>query len=91
MAAAAEAALATYLDRCALATNTVTPYRRQALAYREWLLAWAAEHADAFVDLVGADSTELGVHQVANLGEEDLTVRVASPIESDQPTNRFAT
>ncbi|WP_329087693.1 MULTISPECIES: tyrosine-type recombinase/integrase [unclassified Streptosporangium] len=59
VAAAAEAALAafgTHLDRCALAKNTVTAYRRQALAYREWLLAQAAEHADAFVDLVGAEA-----------------------------------
>ncbi|MFB9681671.1 hypothetical protein [Streptosporangium vulgare] len=57
VAVAAETALAafgTHLDRCALAKNTVTAYRRQALAYREWLLARAAEHADAFVDLVGA-------------------------------------
>lgn len=57
--AAAEVALAafgTYLDRCALAKNTVTAYRLQALAYRDWLLARAAEHADAFVDLVGAEA-----------------------------------
>ncbi len=59
VAAAAEAALAAFgmhLDRCALAQNTVTAYRRQALAYREWLLGRAAEHADAFVDLVGAEA-----------------------------------
>ncbi|WP_329429477.1 hypothetical protein OG339_12785 [Streptosporangium sp. NBC_01495] len=58
VAAAAEMALAafgTHLDRYALAKNTVTAYRRQVLAYREWLLARAAEHADAFVDLVGAE------------------------------------
>ncbi|MFC7646776.1 tyrosine-type recombinase/integrase [Streptosporangium lutulentum] len=57
--AAAEVALAafgTHLDRCALAANTVTAYRRQAIAYRDWLLAHAAEHADAFVDLVGAEA-----------------------------------
>ncbi|MER6831966.1 tyrosine-type recombinase/integrase [Streptosporangium sp. NPDC000563] len=57
--AAAEMALAafgTHLDRCALAANTVTAYRRQAIAYRDWLLAHAAEHADAFVDLVGAEA-----------------------------------
>ncbi|MEU4834101.1 tyrosine-type recombinase/integrase [Streptosporangium sp. NPDC023615] len=59
VAAAAQAALAafgTHLDRCALAANTVTAYRRQAAAYRDWLLARAAEHADAFVDLVGAEA-----------------------------------
>ncbi|WP_440072693.1 tyrosine-type recombinase/integrase [Streptosporangium sp. OZ121] len=59
VAAAAEVALAafgTHLDRCALAQNTVTAYRRQALAYQEWLLGRAAEHADAFVDLVGAEA-----------------------------------
>ncbi|WP_440107638.1 tyrosine-type recombinase/integrase [Streptosporangium sp. H16] len=59
VAAAAEMALAafgTHLDRCALVKNTVTAYRRQALAYRKWLLARAAEHADAFVDLVGAEA-----------------------------------
>ncbi|WP_329430529.1 hypothetical protein OG339_21510 [Streptosporangium sp. NBC_01495] len=59
VAAAAEMALAafgTHLDRCALAKNTVTAYQRQALAYRDWLLAQAAEHADAFVDLVGAEA-----------------------------------
>ncbi|GAA2986419.1 hypothetical protein GCM10017559_02560 [Streptosporangium longisporum] len=59
VAAAAEAALAAFgahLDRCALAANTVTAYRRQAIAYRDWLLTRAAEHADAFVDLVGAEA-----------------------------------
>jgi len=44
------AAFGTHLDHCALAANTVTAYRRQAIAYRDWLLS----HADAFVDLVGA-------------------------------------
>ncbi|GAA3509775.1 integrase/recombinase XerC [Streptosporangium album] len=53
---AALAAFAAHLDRCALAANTVTAYRRQAIAYRDWLLAHAAEHADAFVDLVGAEA-----------------------------------
>ncbi|MER5650784.1 hypothetical protein [Streptosporangium sp. NPDC002524] len=35
---------------------TATAYRRQAPAYREWLLARAAGHADAFADLVGAEA-----------------------------------
>ncbi|MER6831972.1 tyrosine-type recombinase/integrase [Streptosporangium sp. NPDC000563] len=59
VAAAAEVALAAFgahLDRCALAANTVTAYRRQTLVYRDWLLAHASEHADAFVDLVGAEA-----------------------------------
>ncbi|MGJ6967825.1 tyrosine-type recombinase/integrase [Streptosporangium sp. G11] len=34
----------------------MTAYRRQAMAYHDWLLARAAEHADAFVDLVGAEA-----------------------------------
>jgi hypothetical protein len=60
LAAAATAALAAFtahLDRCALAANTVTAYRRQALVYRDWLLARATEHADAFADLVGAEAS----------------------------------
>jgi len=59
VAATAEMALAAFgahLDRCALAANTVTAYRRQAIAYRDWLIAHAAEHVDAFVDLVGAEA-----------------------------------
>ncbi|WP_406314572.1 hypothetical protein OHA77_39810 [Streptosporangium sp. NBC_01639] len=55
-AAAALAAFTAHLARCALAANTVTAYRRQARAYRDWLAAHAAEHADAFVDLVGAEA-----------------------------------
>ncbi|MEV6868479.1 hypothetical protein AB0M44_46815 [Streptosporangium subroseum] len=39
--AAALAVFTAHLDRCALAANTVA-------AYRDWLLARAAEHADAF-------------------------------------------
>ncbi|MDP9843697.1 tyrosine-type recombinase/integrase [Streptosporangium lutulentum] len=56
-AASALAAFTAHLDRCALAANTVTAYRRQALAYRDWLLARAAEHVDAFADRVGAEAS----------------------------------
>ncbi|WP_406312212.1 tyrosine-type recombinase/integrase [Streptosporangium sp. NBC_01639] len=54
--AAALAAFTAHLERCALAANTVTAYRRQALTYRDWLAGHAAAHADAFVDLVGAEA-----------------------------------
>lgn len=50
------AALSRYLDRCALAANTVTAYRRQAAAYVAWLAAHTAEHPDAFADAVGAEA-----------------------------------
>lgn len=54
-AADARAALERHLDRCALATRTVTAYRRQADAYVSWLGEHAGDHADAFVDVVGAE------------------------------------
>jgi site-specific recombinase XerD len=50
------AALCGYLDRCALAANTVTAYRRQAAAYVAWLAGHTAEHPDAFADAVGAEA-----------------------------------
>ena len=55
-AAQAHAALTRYLDRCALAANTVRAYRRQAAAYVAWLAAHAADHPDAFTDTVGAEA-----------------------------------
>ncbi|MEV0688247.1 hypothetical protein AB0I35_30750 [Nocardia sp. NPDC050378] len=45
-----------YLDRCKLAANTVTAYRRQTSAYVAWLHTRAAEHSDAFADAVGAEA-----------------------------------
>jgi len=48
--------LGRYLDRCALAANTITAYRRQAAAYVAWLAAHTAEHPDAFADAVGAEA-----------------------------------
>jgi integrase/recombinase XerC len=52
----AHAALGRFLGRCALATNTVRAYRRQATAYLAWLTASAADHPDAFADTVGAEA-----------------------------------
>ncbi len=57
--AAAERALAAierYLGRCKLAPNTVTAYRRQCAAYVTWLGEHAADHPDAFTDVVGAEA-----------------------------------
>jgi integrase/recombinase XerC len=44
-----------HLNRCALTANTVKAYRRQAHAYAAWLRAHAADHRDAFADVVGAE------------------------------------
>ncbi|MEO3863551.1 tyrosine-type recombinase/integrase [Acrocarpospora sp. B8E8] len=55
-AAEAAARLAAHLDRCTLAANTVTAYRRQVRAYLAWLAGHTAEHSDAFVDRVGAEA-----------------------------------
>jgi site-specific recombinase XerD len=57
--AAAEGALTAahrYLDRCKLAANTVKAYKRQTRAYLAWLTTRAADHPDAFADLVGAEA-----------------------------------
>ncbi|WP_131786702.1 tyrosine-type recombinase/integrase [Protofrankia symbiont of Coriaria ruscifolia] len=45
-----------YLDRCKLAANTVTAYRRQCAAYTAWLAAHTDAHPDAFADVVGAEA-----------------------------------
>jgi integrase/recombinase XerC len=50
------AAVHRYLARCELAGNTVKAYRRQTSAYVTWLTARVADHPDAFVDLVGAET-----------------------------------
>jgi site-specific recombinase XerD len=58
-ATAAERALAAierYLGRCKLAPNTVTAYRRQCATYAGWLAEHAADHPDAFADVVGAEA-----------------------------------
>jgi hypothetical protein len=54
-AAAAEALAAVHrhLDRCKLAEKTVKAYKRQAAAFTAWLGAHAADHADAFADVLG--------------------------------------
>ena len=57
--AAAAAALATvhrHLDRCKLAANTVKAYKRQTRAFVAWLAGRAADHPDAFADVVGAEA-----------------------------------
>lgn len=59
-AAAASAKLSAYLDRCALAPNTVAAYRRQVSVFVEWLTAPGVDHEDAFVDEVGAQAAMSG-------------------------------
>ena len=54
-AAEALAAVSRHLDRCKLAARTVRAYKRQSAAYADWLAAHAADHGDAFTDLVGAE------------------------------------
>ena len=54
-AAEALAAVSRHLDRCKLAARTVRAYKRQSAAYAGWLAAHAADHGDAFTDLVGAE------------------------------------
>jgi integrase len=44
-----------HLERCKLSPNTVKAYKRQATAYAAWLAGNAADHGDAFADLVGAE------------------------------------
>jgi hypothetical protein len=59
VAAAAQDALAAvhrHLARCKLAANTVKAYKQQTIAYTAWLAEHAADHADAFTDVVGADA-----------------------------------
>ena len=54
-AAEALAAVSRHLDRCKLAARTVRAYKRQSAAYTDWLAAHAADHGDAFTNLVGAE------------------------------------
>jgi site-specific recombinase XerD len=57
--AAAETALSAahrHLDRCKLAANTVKAYKRQTRAFTAWLTERAADHPDAFGDVVGAEA-----------------------------------
>jgi len=59
LSAAAGTALAAvhrHLARCKLAASTVKAYKRQTSAYVTWLDEHAADHPDAFADLVGAES-----------------------------------
>ncbi len=50
------AAVERYLDRCKLAANAAKAYRRQCTAYVAWLGEHAADHPDAFTDVVGAEA-----------------------------------
>lgn len=45
-----------YLRRCKLAPNTVKAYDRQCSAYLAWVTQRRDDHADAFTDVVGAES-----------------------------------
>jgi integrase len=59
LSAAAGTALAAvhrHLARCKLAASTVKAYKRQTRAYVTWLDEHAADHPDAFADLVGAEA-----------------------------------
>ncbi|SFQ26752.1 tyrosine-type recombinase/integrase [Amycolatopsis rubida] len=81
VAAAAERALAKtgrYLDRCKLAANTVRAYRCQNAAYVAWLTSRAAEHGDAFTDVVGAEAA------VTAWREHLLRKKKASPATINQ-------
>ena len=49
------AAVHRHLDRCKLSASTVKAYKRQTAAYAAWLAGHAADHGDAFADLVGAE------------------------------------
>jgi integrase len=55
-AGAALTAVHRYLDRCKLAANTVMAYKRQTRAFAAWLTGRAAEHPDAFADVIGAEA-----------------------------------
>jgi integrase len=54
-AGSALAAVHRHLDRCKLSANTVKAYKRQTAAYAAWLAGHAADHGDAYADLVGAE------------------------------------
>lgn len=58
VAAATEAVTAVHrhLDRCKLSDKTVKAYKRQAAAFTAWLVGHAADHTDAFADVVGAEA-----------------------------------
>ncbi|WP_040840850.1 tyrosine-type recombinase/integrase [Nocardia brevicatena] len=80
--AAAERALTQvhrYLDRCKLARSSVTAYRRQTRAYVAWLTEHAAEHPDAFTDVVGAEAavTAWRRHLLRNRKSSPSTVNQA--------------
>jgi len=49
------AAVHRHLDRCKLSASTVKAYKRHTTAYVAWLAGHAADHGDAFADLVGAE------------------------------------
>ena len=73
----AHAALTRFLNRCGLAANTVRAYRRQAATYVAWLAAHAADHPDAFTDIVGAEAA-------VTAWRRHLLRRKASPASANQ-------
>ncbi|WP_280490339.1 tyrosine-type recombinase/integrase [Nocardia carnea] len=68
-----------YLDRCKLATNSVTAYRRQTRSYVAWLTDHADQHPDAFADIVGAEAavTAWRRHLLRGLKSSPSTVNQA--------------
>jgi site-specific recombinase XerD len=77
-AAEALAAVSRHLDRCKLAARTVRAYKRQSAAYAGWLAAHAADHGDAFTDLVGAEGA-------VTAWKRDLITARSSPATVNQP------
>src|SRR5262245_41209706 len=75
--AEAAARLDAYLDRCTLAANTVTAYRRQARAYLAWLAEHLGRHSDAFVDRVGAEAAAAAWQRALLTGAAPATVNQA--------------
>ena len=76
-AAEALAAVSRHLDRCKLAARTVRAYKRQSAAYAGWLAAHAADHGDAFTNLVGAEGA-------VTAWKQDLITARSSPATVNQ-------
>jgi hypothetical protein len=50
-------ALNRHLERCKLASNTVTAYTHRRRTYVAWSAEHGSEHPDAFTDLVVAEAS----------------------------------
>ena len=77
-----------HLARCKLAASTVKAYKRQASAYVTWLDEHAADHPDAFADLVGAEAavTAWAATSCAPRPRPPLSTRPWPPSPSCTPT-----